>query len=169
MEELLTEKFILPAENTDIYSQVNSALAKKNLSLLQLDSFLTLSNAEAIALSVQKGLGLSFSSKIIASTISQVVISANQGHAKSSRRSSSSGTGPNSPPLPGMHSGNISKVLETKSNRLSCQTMNPDSLDSRCFPPPIPQSHHSLVTSCLRLVTFVTCLSLLACYNLHNS
>lgn len=72
VEELLSEKFILPAENTDIYYQVNSALARKNLSLLQLDSFLTLSNAEAIALSVQKGLGLSFSSKIIATTISQV-------------------------------------------------------------------------------------------------
>ena len=72
VEELLTEKFILPAENSDIYYQVNSALAQNNLSLMQLDSFLTLSNAEAIALSVQKGLGLSFSSKIIASTISQV-------------------------------------------------------------------------------------------------
>lgn len=74
VEELLTEKFILPAENTDIYFQVNSALARKNHSLLQLDSFLTLSNAEAIALSVQKGLGLSFSPKIIASTISQVAV-----------------------------------------------------------------------------------------------
>lgn len=72
VEELLTEKFILPAENTDTFFQVNSALAMSNLSLLQLDSFLTLSNAEAIVLSVQKGLGLSFSSKIIASTISRV-------------------------------------------------------------------------------------------------
>jgi DNA-binding transcriptional LysR family regulator len=74
VEELLSEKFILPAENTDMYYQINSALARKNLSLLQLDSFLTLSNAEAIALSVEKGLGLSFSSKIIASTISQVAV-----------------------------------------------------------------------------------------------
>jgi DNA-binding transcriptional LysR family regulator len=72
VEDLLTEKFILPAENTDIYFQVNAALAKRNFSLLQLDSFLTLSNPEAIVLSVQKGLGLSFSSKIIASTISDV-------------------------------------------------------------------------------------------------
>jgi DNA-binding transcriptional LysR family regulator len=74
VEELLTEKFILPSENTDIYFQVNAALARKNYSLLQLDSFLTLSNAEAIALSVEKGLGLSFSSKIIASTISEVAL-----------------------------------------------------------------------------------------------
>jgi DNA-binding transcriptional LysR family regulator len=73
-EELLTEKFILPAENTDTYLQVNNALAMNNLSLLQLDSFLTLSNAEAIALSVEKGLGLSFSPRIIASTISDVAI-----------------------------------------------------------------------------------------------
>lgn len=74
VEELLREKFILPADNTNTYLQVNSALAMKNFSLLQLDSFLTLSNAEAIVLSVQKGLGLSFSSKIIASTISDVAI-----------------------------------------------------------------------------------------------
>jgi DNA-binding transcriptional LysR family regulator len=74
VEELLTGKFILPAENTDTYTQVNTSLATKNLSLLQLDSFLTLSNAEAIALSVEKGLGLSFSSKIIASTISRVAV-----------------------------------------------------------------------------------------------
>ncbi|RLD01826.1 MAG: hypothetical protein DRI46_02670 [Chloroflexi bacterium] len=72
VEELLTEKFILPAENSDTYFQVNSALATKNLSLLQLNSFLTLSNAEAIILSVQKGLGLGFSAKIITSTISRV-------------------------------------------------------------------------------------------------
>lgn len=74
VEELLGEKFILPSDTTDTYTQVNTALATKNFSLLQLDSFLTLSNAEAIALSVQKGLGLSFSSKIIASTISQVAM-----------------------------------------------------------------------------------------------
>lgn len=72
VEELLEGKFILPAENTDIYFRINEALAIKNFSLLQLDSFLTLNNIEAITLSVQKGLGLSFSSKIIASTISQV-------------------------------------------------------------------------------------------------
>lgn len=74
VEELLTETFILPGGNTNTYIQVNLALAEKNLSLLQLDSFLTLSNAEAIALSVEKGLGLSFSPKIIASTISKVAI-----------------------------------------------------------------------------------------------
>jgi DNA-binding transcriptional LysR family regulator len=74
VEELLTEKFILPAENMDIYFKINAALASKNFSLLQLDSFLTLSNPEAIALSVEKGLGVSFSAKIIASTISQVAI-----------------------------------------------------------------------------------------------
>lgn len=74
IEEILSEKFILPSDSTDTYHQVNSALAMRNLSLLQLDSFLTLSNAEAIALSVQQGLGLSFSSKIIATTISQVAV-----------------------------------------------------------------------------------------------
>lgn len=73
-EELLEENFILPADNTDTYIKVNSALATKNLSLLQMESFLTLSNVESIILSVQKGLGLSFSSRIIASIIGQVAI-----------------------------------------------------------------------------------------------
>ena len=73
MEDLLNEKFILPATNTNIYEKVNTALAAKNLSLLQLDSFLTLSLSEAIVLSVAKGLGVSFSSKIISSTIGNVV------------------------------------------------------------------------------------------------
>jgi DNA-binding transcriptional LysR family regulator len=73
-EELLTETFILPAEYTNTYSKVNTALATKNLSLLQLKTFMTLSSSEAILLSVEKGLGLSFSSRIIAHTISDVAI-----------------------------------------------------------------------------------------------
>lgn len=73
VEELLEEKYILPSGNTTTYIKVNQALAAKNLSLLQLDSFLTLDNAEAIALSVNKGLGLSFSSTTISSTISETV------------------------------------------------------------------------------------------------
>ena len=70
VEELLQEKFILPSTNTLTYARVNEALAAKNLSLLQLDSFLTLDNPEAIVLSVDKGLGLSFSSTTISSAIS---------------------------------------------------------------------------------------------------
>jgi DNA-binding transcriptional LysR family regulator len=66
-EELLDEKYILPTENTETYDQINSALATSNLSLMQLDSFLSLSNAEAIVLSVQKGLGVSFSSTFLSS------------------------------------------------------------------------------------------------------
>ena len=73
VEELLEEKYILPAAYTTTHMKVNKALAAKNLSLLQLDSFLTLDNAEAIALSVNKGLGLSFSSTTIASAISETV------------------------------------------------------------------------------------------------
>ena len=74
VEDLLTaENFILPAGNTNTYDKVNAALAEKNLSLLQLDSSLTLSNAEARVLSVDKGLGVSFSSTIISSLIGNVV------------------------------------------------------------------------------------------------
>ena len=73
VEELLEEKYILPSTNTLTYMKVNEALAAKNHSLLQLNSFLTLDNPEAIALSVDKGLGLSFSSTTISSTISKTV------------------------------------------------------------------------------------------------
>jgi len=85
VEELLEEKYILPAVYTSTYIKVNEALAAKNLSLLQLDSFLTLDTTESIVLSVNKGLGLSFSSTTIASTISETIpvpikdISINQG------------------------------------------------------------------------------------------
>ena len=70
VEELLEEKYILPAANTTTHNKVNEALAEKNLSLSQLNTFLTFDNPEAIALSVKKGLGLSFSSATIAATIS---------------------------------------------------------------------------------------------------
>ena len=74
VEELLEENFILPGDNTLTYEKVNSALAPKNFSLLQLDSFLTLNNTEAITLSVGKGLGVSFCSRIIATTFGKVAI-----------------------------------------------------------------------------------------------
>ena len=74
VDELLNGKFILPAENTITYERVNTALATKNYSLMQLDSFLTLSSTEAITLSVGKNLGVSFSSKIVASTIGNVAL-----------------------------------------------------------------------------------------------
>jgi DNA-binding transcriptional LysR family regulator len=72
IEELIDEEFILPLENTNTYNIVNTALASKNLSLLQLKSFLTLSNAESIVISVEKGIGVAFCSKIISSTIGNV-------------------------------------------------------------------------------------------------
>jgi DNA-binding transcriptional LysR family regulator len=74
VEDLLTaENFILPDGSSNTYDKINAALAEKNLSLLQLDSSLTLSNAEARVLSVDKGLGVSFSSTIISSLIGNVV------------------------------------------------------------------------------------------------
>ena len=71
-KELNKEQYILPSDNTDTYQRVNSALASNNLSLMQLDSFLTFSNEEAVVMSVQKGLGLSFSSNLITSTLGGV-------------------------------------------------------------------------------------------------
>ncbi len=73
IEELLEEKYILPSTNTLTYMKVNEALASKSHSLMQLNSFLTLDNPEAIALSVEKGLGLSFSSTTISTMISKTV------------------------------------------------------------------------------------------------
>ena len=73
VEELLEEKFILPARTTKTYTKVNEALASTNISLLQLDSFLTLDNTESIVLSVNQGLGVGFSSTTIASAISDTV------------------------------------------------------------------------------------------------
>jgi DNA-binding transcriptional LysR family regulator len=72
VEELQEEKYILPAERSLIYERISAALAPKDFSLLQLDSFLTLTNSEAIILSVGKGLGVSFGSRIISSTIGTV-------------------------------------------------------------------------------------------------
>ncbi len=73
IEEMIEEDFILPTEDSYIYRMVNTALASKNISLTQLNSFLTLSNTESIILSVKKGLGVSFSSKIISSMYSDIV------------------------------------------------------------------------------------------------
>jgi len=72
IEELMEQEFILPAEDSTIYETVNSALAKKNLSLIQLNSYLTLSNIESIVLSVEKGIGIGFCSRIISSVIGKV-------------------------------------------------------------------------------------------------
>lgn len=72
IEDLVDGEFILPTENSGLYGLVNNALATKNISLLQLDSYLTLSNIESIVISVQKGIGVSFCSKIISSTIGHV-------------------------------------------------------------------------------------------------
>ena len=69
VKDLLEEKFILPPETTYTYERVNTALASNNYSLLQLDTFLTLTTPESIAISVSKGLGVSFCSKIVATTI----------------------------------------------------------------------------------------------------
>lgn len=72
IEELMEQEFILPTENSTIYEMVNTALATKNLSLLSLKSYLSLSNIESIVFSVEKGIGVGFCSKIISSTIGKV-------------------------------------------------------------------------------------------------
>lgn len=74
IKDLLEEKFILPPENSFTYERVNTELVSNNFSLLQLDTFLTLSTSESIAISVGKGLGVSFCSKIVASTIGGVAL-----------------------------------------------------------------------------------------------
>lgn len=72
LDQLSKEVFILPTENTHTYQTINNKLTEHGLSLRNLDTFLTLSNPEAIILSVQKGLGVGFSSRVIANELGKV-------------------------------------------------------------------------------------------------
>lgn len=74
IEDLTQEKFILHDENTLAYQLINAHLIEQGSSLRQLDAFLTLSNPESIIISVEKGLGVGFASKVIAQQIADVAL-----------------------------------------------------------------------------------------------
>lgn len=64
-QELTTEQFILPDEGSETHTAVREALASIGISIYQLKSVMELGSPEAIALSVQEGLGAGFVSNIV--------------------------------------------------------------------------------------------------------
>lgn len=64
-QELTNTQFILPDEGSETHTAVREALASVGISIYQLKSIMELGSAEAIALSVQEGLGAGFVSNIV--------------------------------------------------------------------------------------------------------
>ena len=69
--ELLDVEFILPDEGSETHIAVRDALAEVGISIYQLKSIMVLGSAEAVALSVQEGLGAGFVSKIVVNKLVQ--------------------------------------------------------------------------------------------------
>lgn len=70
-EELLDAAFIMREKGSGTYAVVAEGLKKQGLSIDQLNTVLTLGNSEAIALTVQEGLGVSFISRMVVSRLVQ--------------------------------------------------------------------------------------------------
>ncbi|MHC1782558.1 MAG: LysR substrate-binding domain-containing protein [Anaerolineaceae bacterium] len=64
-DQLLSERFILREESAGTYRAVRVALAEIGMNISDLKTVLTLGNSEAIAISVQKGIGLGFVSQMV--------------------------------------------------------------------------------------------------------
>ena len=64
-EELFETDFIMREPESGTYSAVQDALGEIDIDIHQLKTLLTLGNSEAIALSVQEGLGVGFVSQIV--------------------------------------------------------------------------------------------------------
>jgi DNA-binding transcriptional LysR family regulator len=64
-QDLYDVEFILPEDGTETHDVVREALASVGISIYQLKSLLILGSPEAIALSVQEGLGVGFVTEII--------------------------------------------------------------------------------------------------------
>ncbi len=64
-EQLLLERFIMREEVSGTYRSVKTALADVGLNICDLKTVLTLGNSEAIAIAVQKGVGLGFVSQVV--------------------------------------------------------------------------------------------------------
>lgn len=71
LDELFDADFILREDISGTYLSVQSALAELDLDIRQLRTLLTLGNTEAIALSVQEGLGVGFVSKMVVEKLCQ--------------------------------------------------------------------------------------------------
>ena len=69
LEDLLDARVILREENSGTYSVVKQGLENVGMRIEELQPVLTLSNAEAIALAVQEGLGIGFVSEVVVSRL----------------------------------------------------------------------------------------------------
>ena len=65
LSEICESDFILPEESNDLYSLIHDKLADAGVSILQLRNLVSLGSLEAIALSVQEGLGVGFVPEIM--------------------------------------------------------------------------------------------------------
>ena len=63
--ELLDENFIMREPGSGTYKAVATSFAKNGINIEGLNTLLTLGNSEAIALSVQEGIGVGFVSKLV--------------------------------------------------------------------------------------------------------
>lgn len=72
IDELVNGKFIMREPDAGTYKAVRDALTEYDLDINQLNNFLTLGNSEAIALSVQEGLGVGFVSNLVIERINMV-------------------------------------------------------------------------------------------------
>lgn len=64
-EDLLSGDYIMREAVSGTYDAVSATLAEKNIVISNLNIFITLGNAEAIALSVMEGIGVGFVSKMV--------------------------------------------------------------------------------------------------------
>ncbi len=67
--DLVDADYIMPDEGSDTHAAVREALAEKGISIYQLNTLISLGSLEAIAFSVQEGLGVGFIPEIIASRL----------------------------------------------------------------------------------------------------
>ena len=70
-EELYEADFILRERGSGTYIAADEELSQAGISIQKLNTLLTLGNSEAIALSVQEGLGVGFVSSMVVSRLSQ--------------------------------------------------------------------------------------------------
>lgn len=64
-EQLLSERFIMREEVSGTYRSVKAELAGVGINICDLETVLTVGNSEAIAIAVQKGIGLGFVSQMV--------------------------------------------------------------------------------------------------------
>jgi len=65
LQDLLEGEFILPEEGSEIHTAISEGLARHGISIYQLKTIFSLGSLEAVALSVQEGLGVGFAPELL--------------------------------------------------------------------------------------------------------